>query len=407
MNTNFSVVPGIVELQAINQPTNNDVVLVKDQYRGGMFCWNNASTDVPNAGTIFAANDSTPGNWERVIDQTNTIQADWFGAVPNGVFDSTSALQLALSYISDTLKGGILLLSQGVYKTTDELVVGARTIIRGAGRNSSTIKYTGANSSTLENIIRGKDRVVGKNHNHIGFEDFGITTARDAMNALNFTNLSYAWVKSFTIVMSGVNSNGIYVNDADTGTGPYYCYVENLNFTGGGEKTTTGINFNRLSAEKPRTANAWTVIGGRIAACGTAWNMQGVSHSFIGVYCESIAENVMVIGEDTVPASGLANLVLGVGAENIGTYANIKAKARRNTIIPGYITGAANDFVYPAPDNSNTSLLAGRGFGNKMSNYLEITENQGVRSAVILYAPNGSAYKVLVENDGSVTTTPA
>jgi hypothetical protein len=372
MKTDFNVVSGILELKAIKKPTNSNVVLIKNKYQGGMFCWNSLNTNTPNSGTLFRADDGTVGNWERIVNQDNTVKADWFGAVPDGVFDSTSAIQLALNYISDELDGGILLLSQGEYKTSTEIVVGKRTIIRGTGRNTTLINYIRTNSTTFKNIIRGKDQILGSN-NHVGFEDFGITTQCDTINALDFTNLSSSWMKSISISMSGVNSNGIYVNDADSGIDPYYCYIENLNFTGGGESTTTAINFNNLSESSPITANTWTVIGGRITGCGTAWNIQGVGHNFIGVYCESISGSLIALGEKNVTSS-VANVILGVSGENIGTYADIKAKARRNMVLPGYSTGSANNVAYPSSYQTNTSVVTGEISGSKKSNYLQIKD---------------------------------
>jgi hypothetical protein len=109
---------------------------------GGIFFYDSSSTVTTNLGTVFKPSASA-GRWLRQYD--GELNAKWFGAVGDGVTDSTAALASALA-VSESLspKQAKLYIPSGVFKITDTLTTGtnASLTIYGDGRGSTFISHS-------------------------------------------------------------------------------------------------------------------------------------------------------------------------------------------------------------------------------------------------------------------------
>lgn len=442
----YTVKSTIAGMTAITGYANDDVVLVTDQDQGGTFYYDSSSGVSEDEGTVFKADDWSSGNgrWLRVYNQNEPILVGWFGAKPSeSATNNTNNIQYALDFMR-SIEGGVLLFGQGEYKIenqgsfTDDFTSDANyyslminkgstnaqnrpsselkpLIMRGMGRGVTSIRYVDTDSRTdyVKVIMSAYDETSPTRlTNHVGFEDmtFTVTNTSDhkKVKFLDFTYLCYSWCKNIAIGLYGDTTNDdsnsvcINVDHASEGLGPYYCYMENMYLSGASDASNNGIKFAYLSSSNTRSANAWTVIGGRFSAFGVAWEMQGVNHCFLGTYIEGTQTNMSAItmgdydtqAETGVKSSG--NVVVGVGFETpqSGTsYATIyHPDTGRNAFVPGYVTGASSFFDLPSTDNTGTQWFGGQSMGNRVDNELIIYHMDGTGSSKLKMNKKGSPY---------------
>lgn len=67
---------------------------------GGRFYWDANSTETDNGGTIIKLDNINVGRYKRVIDK-NYVKVAWFGAIPDGVTDNTTALKAVYKFVQD------------------------------------------------------------------------------------------------------------------------------------------------------------------------------------------------------------------------------------------------------------------------------------------------------------------
>lgn len=117
--------------------------------QGGWFVYDSSKSATNNGGTIF-------NGWVRQF--SDWVKPEWWGAIPNGTFDCTSALQSAINYcignltmVGGTLGSGCLgiELGKGIYRTTDRLnftgAIGFKT--KGVSTHSTVLFFDASNKS--------------------------------------------------------------------------------------------------------------------------------------------------------------------------------------------------------------------------------------------------------------------
>ena len=103
---------------------------------GGLFYWDETSTEADNGGTIIQSTGVTTGRWKRAVNGTVNIR--WFGAKGDGIVDDTVAIQKALN------SSRHVIIPSGTYKAISAITIPKNTNIQGVG--NPTIDFS---SNTL------------------------------------------------------------------------------------------------------------------------------------------------------------------------------------------------------------------------------------------------------------------
>lgn len=98
INEGLALLNGVLEVATIAAMTALtggvvDAVFVRDAKRGGLFCWDGASSASGDSGTIFAPDAGGTGRWKRQYN--GAVSVLWFGAVGDGSTNDGPAFLLA------------------------------------------------------------------------------------------------------------------------------------------------------------------------------------------------------------------------------------------------------------------------------------------------------------------------
>ena len=118
---------------------------------GGLFYWDDASTEADNGGTIIQATAIVTGRWKRVLNES--IFVNYFGfSEANTAMDNTIAFQNAIDFVSnlgDYVWGkSEIKVQKGDYSCNELFLNGVRglTISGEFGSQGTIIRFTGVNS---------------------------------------------------------------------------------------------------------------------------------------------------------------------------------------------------------------------------------------------------------------------
>ena len=112
---------------------------------GGLFYWDDSSTEVDNGGTIIQATSIVNGRWKRVF--SGAVNVKWFGAKGDGITDNYKIILDALNYVIEDSRKQTLFFPSGTYNINSSGLfssfVGNNKIglsVEGDGRFSTVLK---------------------------------------------------------------------------------------------------------------------------------------------------------------------------------------------------------------------------------------------------------------------------
>lgn len=173
-STNTLVLATVPDLVAYNVGANTNIyALVKGRLTandggGGLFYYVSGSTATTNLGTIFQPQTSS-GRWLRLY--SGPLNVIWFGAVTDGVADSTAAFQDAIDV------GNNLYVPTGNYKLTATITSNNRLTMAGDGMEASKLVW-GGTGSTNAMLVLNNGFVAGSVITGLSF------SCNDSINAL-------------------------------------------------------------------------------------------------------------------------------------------------------------------------------------------------------------------------------
>ncbi len=149
------------EMASFSTPSAFNTVILREANREGTFVWsssNNATnvTNDPGQGVyVPPASDTTgaSGAWVRQYD--DTVFADWFGPVGDGVTDDTTALQRSIDFVEFRGGGTVLLTSTKTYKVTSLVNDSADVTFDADGATVTSSRTTSSATYTMS-AARGK-----------------------------------------------------------------------------------------------------------------------------------------------------------------------------------------------------------------------------------------------------------
>lgn len=335
-------------------------------------------------------------DWTFVKDPANPILAD--GS------DETAKLNYWTERLpADGGPGRIILPDTGLghIAVSDSILIHkAGTVFVGPNRAHAKIRMLTADKS----VFKGADDLV--RYTHCGFENVYVDAlvGVGGVRAFDFTRLGYTHITNCMASLAGPGSKGIYVQDAADGSGPYYCTSDNFYFSSL-QADSTGIYFGLPTSPDVRSANAWSVRGGRISCGGVGVVINGHGNTFTGVVLEgfSVAGYQIGTGDAGQLNDALGNTIIGGYAETgAGApepyYVDFGPRSSGNQVVPGYITGVETPWYR---DQSGANVV--HGYGATMvartkpsSSTLTIAdagtvmESTGASSTLLTVPPNSS-----------------
>ena len=274
-----------------------------------------------------------------------------FGADPSGITPSDNAIAAALAAKP---KGGEVHFPAGRYLIT-------RTIrllspwLRITGEAKGAV-YIQCNTPDISVFGTNLEKRVW----NIVFERIYVDTKSDVRNITgwDFTdNLNYSVLRDCGATIRGPGSNAICCGHARNGHGPFYAMIENFSANCPSKAGTTGIKFGRDSgtgANTHRTANNWTITGGRLAGFETGFDCQGSGHTVLGMAFESCGTAINLgsnhasgkLSFGAIGCNFFGHYCEGGGPWARKTHMIVHELASGNVIMPGYVTGM---HLFPEP----------------------------------------------------------
>jgi len=263
------------------------------------------------------------------------VTVDSFGAVGDGVTDDTAALQAAID-AAIAIKQSVLFLGKE-YKTSATLNLSSNLELKGQGKYTTAIRYSGASSAIL---CTGWTGII---------DGIGIYLSNNTANGIEAGNASRS------CMINNVYIDATAVGSTHTG---YGIYLNALNgFSGGITISNTYVLqcFHGISMQGIDTSiNTWTTVQGFNVWLGG--NSAGIRPSSIGVYMSATTNGI-----GTAFYGGtIESFTTGIVVEN-GSFGGIfEIDIEGNST--EYTTG--NEFIgriVPATGNSYFSRLANAG----------------------------------------------
>ncbi|MEJ5993464.1 hypothetical protein WG904_03460 [Pedobacter sp. Du54] len=146
----------IAEVRALSSVDPIPILYTTNNGQEGL--WEYDSTDttsVDNLGTVLV--DTLGRRYKRVLDEPNTFNVTWFGAIGDAFTDNTPAIQATINVArADQNQGGTVLVPNGFFDFYDTLIVGAlgevpsttAVSIRGMGSSTTFLRWRGASDKT-------------------------------------------------------------------------------------------------------------------------------------------------------------------------------------------------------------------------------------------------------------------
>lgn len=185
-----SIVNSIAELKTISNIESINVLgyYEKGDGGGGLFYWDNSSTEADNGGTIIQATGVTTGRWKRVF--SGAVNVKWFGAKGDGVTDDSVAIQKAYNYLAVDIKGGTIYIpatKEGYKINTAINCTNSFYGINFVGEGSAALPNARPNNDTLGTTIWLNTGTVG--FDLTGCATIGISSLTlDTFNTTKVTN---------------------------------------------------------------------------------------------------------------------------------------------------------------------------------------------------------------------------
>ena len=301
------VVDSLAELQTV-PPDSGQYVQVAGYHQpgdggGGLFRWT-PQPAVANLGTVLASDHSEAGHWQRLY--SGAIDVRWFGASGDGR-DDTAALQSAL----DTAAGGAtVIVPSGLYRVRRPLKLHQGVALIGDGLGS-VLQYDGpAATGCLQSHQPAKSWAF-----HVARLNIEVQT--EAAYGIDLRGMSYSRFDDLHLHLRASNTSGFF--GPGNGVSPYYNLFTACHIAGTSDWSTNqcvGFDFSSDDAEQRQSANANSVIGGRISTCQIAVRCLGTGNMFYGQVLESGADGYVF----DVPPGRLQDAQLGTSNDIIGCY---------------------------------------------------------------------------------------
>ncbi len=92
--------------------------------------------------------------WVDEINFNKVVYADNYGAKPNDSYDDSKAINNAISTLKSRYGSGVVVLSEGTYNISQEKIdVKSNIVLAGAGKDKTTLNYTGFINTTWGNSV--------------------------------------------------------------------------------------------------------------------------------------------------------------------------------------------------------------------------------------------------------------
>lgn len=189
----------------------------KNDFGGGLFYWDSASTEADNGGTIIQATGVATGRWKRRIDKQVNVR--WFGAKGDAVTNDYTAFSNALA------TGYTLYIPKGEYYLASTITISTPVKIYGDGIGiTKLLKHsTNANNTCLD--IKSSNTL---------FEDFEINI-QSGSNKLTSgygirlfcDSVSYQSNRANRIKIQNQN-NSVGIIETSTAIKPVKTYFDNI-----------------------------------------------------------------------------------------------------------------------------------------------------------------------------------
>jgi hypothetical protein len=125
--------------------------------------WNTQPTSGADIGWVCIVG-GTPGTWQPFGDIGSVVNVKTFGAKGDGTTDDTAAFQAAAAASNQIASiNRVFYIPYGTYVINDTIVLGDNCTIRGDGRDSSSIQFSGLTHSTLFKFISSSPPAVVSN----------------------------------------------------------------------------------------------------------------------------------------------------------------------------------------------------------------------------------------------------
>jgi len=186
-------------------------VIVTDSLRGGVFNYYSSGL-TSDDGVVFSATGKGTGHWKRQMTESDALNVTWFGAVGDSLTDNSTALQTAINYAINNLRGKIYI-PPGRYLYSTKLTIpspfAVRTINQGLQLHGAGVKATYL-------IFTGSDTALVLRNN-------SATGVGDPASGIQYnTNIS-----NFTLATAGADSAiGIFIKRY------FNTRIEDMNITG-------------------------------------------------------------------------------------------------------------------------------------------------------------------------------
>jgi len=197
---------------------------------------------------------------------------------PTGVIDSYLGIQAAIDYAADVF--GEVILPRGAYRISASLNLKTTVSLKGAGQDSSEIRYYGVGGTALKLEGEISDQLTKVNLRDFSVYDYGTGVNGINMVQCHYSTLSNMRVYGFTV--------GISVQ---------HCWNDLFTFVTADGNSQDGFNFTTTDA------NAIQLIG-----------CQGLANGRAGLYTEG-GRAVIAVGS-TFEANGQYGVYLSCGAAN-------------------------------------------------------------------------------------------
>ena len=276
---------------------------------------------------------------------------------------------------------------------TNQIVIGTDAI--GNGSNTTTI----GNLNTTSTILRG-------------------TVSASAVTATG--NIS-----SSTVTTSG-NINNIAITKGKGSLEGNYglgSSLSNISNTGGGDAGQYNVGIGEASLGNNTTGNYNTATNRSLASNTTGYwntaygyntmffNTTGSRNVAIGMWAlASIngSDNNVALGTEAGRFAGAGAMNLSSGSIYIGSLTKANANNEANQIVIGTeAIGSGSNTTMIGNDNTTHTYLRGQVVATSFTGSFNANGTTNTGSGLFITSPNGTRYKLVVDNSGALTTTLA